>query len=344
MSTIREDVEADTRPFDAADALLKRWEDAEKPSEHEDEGADSHDTSETEDDEEDTEDQSTDEGEEDSEDQDDESADSDEDEGEEDDDNSIIDNLDAKVKVKIDGEERTVSVRDLTRLFGQEAALTRKSQEVSELRKKAEDEGTRYSTAAQAMLQRALEKYKPYSQIDWVVAQSKLQPDELVALRNEARTAAEDVMFLQNQTTQLVEQAQQERQGQLMDAAKQCMEVLSNPETGIPGWSNQVYDDLRAYAVKAGMDQSQVDMMVDPVAFKIIDKARRFDQAQATAKDKTTKKAKAPKKVLKSKTKSGKKLGSNPDLDAVSKRFRQSGSQDDAAALLMARWAEGDDN
>ena len=44
----------------------------------------------------------------------------------------------AKVKVTVDGEEKTVSVKDLKRLFGQEASLTRKSQEVAAKRKEAE--------------------------------------------------------------------------------------------------------------------------------------------------------------------------------------------------------------
>lgn len=349
MTTTREGVEADTKPFDAAEALLGQWKDAGMLSDQDEEGADSHDPSETEDDEEDTENEDTteensedQEDQEDSEDEDqeDETDDEDEDEGEDDEDEpQILENLDTKVKIKVDGEERTVSVKDLTRLYGQEASLTRKSQEVSELRKKAEDEGARYASASEALLKRALEKYAPYSKIDWVVAQSKLEPDELVALRTEARAAAEEVMFFKNQADEVFAQAQADREEQLLTAAKECMDVLSNPETGIEGWSQSLYDDIRAYAVKQGMDQEAVDMMVDPVAFKLIDKARRYDQAKATAKTKTKKKAKAPKKVAKSKTK-GTALGTNPDTDAALKRFRTSGDPKDAAALLEARWAD----
>jgi hypothetical protein len=147
-------------------------------------------------------------------------------------------------------------------------------------------------------------------------------------------------MFFKNQADEVFAQAQADREEQLMTAAKECMDVLSNPETGIEGWSQSLYDDIRAYAVKQGMDQEAVDMMVDPVAFKLIDKARRYDQAKATAKTKTKKKAKAPKKLVKSKTKGGKALSSNPDMDSALKRFRTSGDPKDAAALLEARWAE----
>lgn len=44
------------------------------------------------------------------------------------------------VTVTVDGETKTVPVKDLKRLFGQEAALTRKSQEVAAARKATEQE------------------------------------------------------------------------------------------------------------------------------------------------------------------------------------------------------------
>src|SRR5690348_14337033 len=172
MSTIRKDVEAETQPFDAADALLGRWQDAGQLSNPEDEEGDSHqsetddgdedETDQTEENVEDQEDQdeSSDEGDDDETDddgdEDEESSDDDDDDEDEDDGSEkLLENLDTKVKIKIGDEERTVSVKDLTRLYGQEAALTKKSQEVSELRKKTEDEGTRYVAASEAMLKRA---------------------------------------------------------------------------------------------------------------------------------------------------------------------------------------------
>jgi hypothetical protein len=45
------------------------------------------------------------------------------------------DNDDTYVKVKVGDKEEEVKVNDLKRLYGQEASLTRKSQEVAEIRK-----------------------------------------------------------------------------------------------------------------------------------------------------------------------------------------------------------------
>jgi hypothetical protein len=64
----------------------------------------------------------------------------------------------AYVKLKVDGEEKEVPVKDLTRLYGQEAALTRKSQEVAEQRKQAEAESQKHVSALQVLLTRAQEK------------------------------------------------------------------------------------------------------------------------------------------------------------------------------------------
>jgi hypothetical protein len=129
-----------------------------------------------------------------------------------------------------------------------------------------------------------------------------------------------------------------------MEAAKQCMDVLSNPDTGIEGWSPALYDDIRSFAVSQGMDQEAVDMMVDPVAFKIIDMARRYVQAKSKANTQIKKKTKASKKPLKSKTKASQDLGRKQGADAALRKLRDTGSTDAAAEALMARWAEGDED
>ena len=39
----------------------------------------------------------------------------------------------------------------------------------------------------------------------------------------------------------------------MQDAAKQAIEVLEND---IPEWSNDLYNDIRAYAIEQGMDEA----------------------------------------------------------------------------------------
>ena len=119
---------------DAAEAILGRWEDGESLSEVEDKDATSEDLEETEVEEDELEDEDDDTDiEEDLEDPD-EAEDTDEDEDdteedEEEDDEPLAASDDQIVDIAVNGETKKVSVKDLKRLYGQEASLTKKSQD-----------------------------------------------------------------------------------------------------------------------------------------------------------------------------------------------------------------------
>lgn len=113
-------------PSDVDDAILARWEDAEKLSEPETEDEPEIEEEETNNDpQEETEEDEVDEDEE---------TDPEETETEDEDEDDDVENEnpvlsdDAKVEIQVDGETVQASVKDLKRLYGQEAALTRKSQ------------------------------------------------------------------------------------------------------------------------------------------------------------------------------------------------------------------------
>src|SRR3546814_256559 len=78
---------------------------------------------------------------------------------------------DAVVKVVVDGEETEVTVGSLKRLAGQEAALTRKSQEVEVV-------GGRAALMIQGAIEVVLEELAPYKDIDWLTLRDKMEPDE----------------------------------------------------------------------------------------------------------------------------------------------------------------------
>ena len=326
---------------DAADAILNRWMDAGQLSKGGAEG-----TSDSEDEDEETKSPAA------QEDEDNESDDgaSDDDEGTQDDDTdqSEADDTgddeddgkgskeasdDAVVKISVDGEERTVSVKDLKRLYGQEASLTRKSQEVAKTRKAIEAEGQRYTTAMNSLIAKAEERFKPYADIDWLVIQSRLEPHEFAVLREDARAAAQDLQFLRNEVDSTLSATQKEREAEYLKSAKECVEEL---ERDIPNWSRKVYDDLRSYAVSQGMDEGDVNQIVSAPALKLIHKAMQYDAAQRSLK--TKKKATAPTRVLKSKPQASQVLG-KPSTDGALKRLKSTGSAEDAAALFLERWS-----
>lgn len=346
MTTTREGVDTETAlsTDSATEAFLNRWKDAKQLSDP-DGGANSRQKPSVETDAEDEEnneaDENQDELEEDAEDTeaDDETGDDQDEDGEDEgDEGELIEATDnAVVKITVDGEERNVPVKDLKRLYGQEASLTRKSQEVAQARKKAEDEGARYVTAASTLLQKAEERFKPYADIDWAVAQKALTTEEFIALRQESQAAYEDVKFLTADLQSTFDAAMAQRDEQMKEQAKETIRILSDPETGIPNWSPQLYDELRTFAVQAGMDEQLVNAVVDPAAIRLMHDAMMYRRAKETAKVKTKPKVRAAQRTMKSKGKSN-VTSASKDQEAM-KRLKTTGRTEDAVEAFMARWS-----
>lgn len=337
---------------DAADAILNRWEDAEKPSEDEGVEATTEDVAETDveeveieeaDDLEEVEDYEADPDEEEDVAEDEEV----DDEDEEDDDTTeevTIASDDTIVEVKVNGETQQVSVKDLKRLAGQEASLTRKSQDLADQRKIAEEEFAKTTSSYNKLLDRAKERLKPYADMDMMIAQTQMDSETFAQLRQDAKQAEEDVKFLEEESNALLQDMQAKRQSAVQAAAKDCIRVL---EDTMPDWGNDMYNDIRTYAVKNGLPQNEVDQYTDPNVIMLINKARLYDESKATAQSKKAK-AKVTKKTKKTKVLSSKK--SPPTKTQIKKanaqkaqqRLRDNpkygGGMDDIADALMARW------
>lgn len=341
---------------DAADAILDRWSDGETLSDEEDQEATPENVDETPDDDGDFE-----EDEEVSEDDEDTEADPDEDEDtdQEDDEGDEEDTEEAEeeeaegitdetlIELMIDGETKQASVKDLKRLYGQEASLTRKSQEVATKRKEAEEALVNADNTYRTLMERAEARFKPYSELDMLVASRNLSTEDFTQLRQDAKAAEDDLKFLREEANSFYQTANSNAQAQLQDQAKECSRVL---ETEIEGWGNDLYNDIRSYAVKQGLPQDQVDKYVDPGVIKILNKARMYDELKATA---GTKKAKAvtstgpksKKKVLRSKKApvtqdEGNRARIKKSQSKLISNGSRAGDLDDIADALLARWEQ----
>ena len=312
-------------PSDAEDAFLNRWKsDAAEPSDDDEGATDDDDDLETvEASDEETE------------------TDEDPDESDEDPEETpaaakkLIEDEEALVKIKVGDEELQASIKDLKRLYGQEAALTKKSQEVALKRKEVEDQGAKHLVGLQKLYERAMERYKPYADVDMLVASKSLSNEEFAALRQEAGRAYEDVQFLQQELDGFVQSLETQRQNMIREQAKAAIDVLKDPESGIPNWSQETYDNIRTYAIRNGMPKEVVNQIVDPVIIKTLWKAMKYDNGKSVA---TVKKAKAPKKVLKSKSSSETQRFTKTDGQKALSKLRSSGSRDDAASAFLSRW------
>ena len=239
----------------------------------------------------------------------------------------------AVVKVKVDDEELEVSVKDLKRLYGQEAALTKKSQQVAAKRKEVEQESMKTAAILDKLYNKAAEKWKPYSEIDMLVASKQLDADQFAALRAEAQAAYEEFRFVSEEANAFIQEAQAKQQATMKEQAAEAVKVLKER---IPTWSNQTYDAIREYAINRGMSADIVNNLVDPIAIELIHKARMYDESKKIA---VKKKVNTPKKVVKT-TAPSKDLAGDAKKQAVANRFKASGDLDDAAEFFLNRWSD----
>jgi len=330
---------------DAADAILSRWEDAETLS---DEGEEATDEPREEDEDEtleDTSDEDQDDNDEQTDEEDDEDPDGDEPEPDETDEEVELSGIDddTQVEIIVDGETQRVSIAALKRLHGQEASLTRKSQDLAAQRKEADAAFQKANISYQTLLERAEARAKPYSEVDMLVASRQMDADDFAKLRAESKDAEADLTFLREEADAFYRGSQDQQKVLHQQAASECVKVL---QAQMPDWSNDVYNDIRSYAVSQGLPSDQVDQYVDPQVIMLLNKARLYDQTKATAE---TKKQKA--KVIRAKdSNTGKKIlrstKSPAREDSKARRVKKAhevlrsktGDADDIAEALLARW------
>jgi hypothetical protein len=332
--TIREDVAQDSNTDTslsrdgAVDAFLDRWKkpDAEEPSGGDGKGAKVPEKKETTP-------QETDDEEELVEDEDSQTEDDQEDDSEADPQETIAGD-DAKVKLVVDGKEVTASVKDLKRLYGQEAALTRKSQEVAERRKVLDAVNTKHEEALKVLVERAKERFKPYANADMILLGKQLTEEEFKAVREDAQKSYEDYKFLTQELEAVTQASRARADADYQERAKTCLEALEHPETGIKGFNEQVYGELEKFAESQGLSPALFRAITDPSLLKLIHAASRYDRAKKITAEK---KAKPVKKVMKSRQPtdaSGRFVKDNKALD----KLKSTGSRDDAAEAFMAKW------
>ena len=151
-------------------------------------------------------------------------------------------------------EEHEVSVKDLRRLAGQEASLTRKGQELATARKAAEDFANLQVGVFDKLLENAREAFKPFQNLDLVALARNpdITEGQIEAIRSEAQRRWNELQFLEGGLQQITEASQKAVGDKKAQAAKQCIDALSDPTTGIEGWGEPLYNDIVKYAAGVG--------------------------------------------------------------------------------------------
>ena len=176
-----------------------------------------------------------------------------------------------------------------------------------------------------------------------LVASRDMPPEEFAKMRAEANQAEQDLKFLTQEADQFYKEAGEYMQKQQQEAAQNCIQVLSEK---MPDWGDELYNDIRKYAVSQGLPQEQVDQYVDPQVIMIINKARLYDQTKASAQEKKAKakviKTKDNKKVMRSnKSPDHQSDSRNYARKEAAKRLRENPNDlDNIADALESRWEQ----
>lgn len=234
---------------------------------------------------------------------------------------------DAVVKVTVNGEETEVTIGSLKRLAGQEATLTRKSQE-------ADAVGGRAALLIQGALETIAEDLAPYDGFDWILASHEMEPEEFKwhrenYTRNETRYNA---LIKQAGEFETTIKARQE-------AATQEQATAAHTElvADVPGWSDKLYGDILKYGVSQGLEADDVANIANAKVIKLLHKAMLHDTA-ATAVAKKVNLTPARVKATATVDEAQGSAPSRQQRTLEKKMASGRATDDDAVALLMGRW------
>lgn len=189
----------------------------------------------------------------------------------------------------------TVVLSEAIKGYKDAQALEAERAEFESVRDKfaAQSQGvTKYLELAKLEADRVIEDYEDF---DWA-AYKKDDPVGYVENReflDRYKQRREEITAAMNEV-----QADRERkeQEEFQEKAREAGVVLARD---IPGWNNDLYQQLMLFAVENGADANDIAQTVDPAIFKVLYKAMQYEKGKQVVKAKV-KKVGSPKKVAKS--------------------------------------------
>jgi hypothetical protein len=317
---------------DPADLFFNRMQDADEAIQGQDEETNENDNDEAEEPTEDDADEnqpSEDEGEEDSE----------TNEAEESSKTAVELDDNAVVKVKVDGAEQEFTLGSLKRLAGQEAALTRKQQEAADIRKHADEAGSAYFAALQHLREKAVERFKPFEGTNLLLMSKHLSAEELAIVTEQAQAARAEVDFFDSELQNHARKREHEQGVKLKADAEVAWKALSDPNTGIPNWGMNLYNDLLGYTInEIGIDKQTALTLVDPNVWKVLHDSYLYRKGQKARETKVKPVAKpSGNKTVKSSSPVTSQVAKPQNETKLMNQLRASGDIDTAADLFLAR-------
>jgi len=193
------------------------------------------------------------------------------------------------LKVKVDGMEQEVPEDEVIKGYQRMADYTRKTQALAEERKRFEAEELaavraereEYASRLTA-LQEAVQALAPDREPDWNSLRNTMSPDEFTSAFAEyqgTRQRIEKIRAERDRVDALTrEDSDRVRAGRLRGEREKLMDAL--PDLKDPDKGKALTADLYAYGATLGFTEDMVNSVEDHRLLVLLDKARRFDEAQ----------------------------------------------------------------
>lgn len=247
----------------------------------------------------------------------------------------------ALYKVKVDNEEIEVTLDEALQGYQRQQAFTKRSMELAEQRKAAEQEAAEAKQARDYYAQQLEVLSQQISQTipqepDWVGLAKEVTAEEYNAIRAEYDTRKANLEKVEQERQAVAQQQAAENEKALKEhLAAQRAEMLNR----IPQWKDEERrNDERVkviqYAESVGFSQQEIEQATDARAIELLYKAMQWDNLQRrkpTAKKRTKQ---APKMAKPGQPKTKKQVASRSRQTAMN-RLNKERSVDAAVSYLM---------
>lgn len=211
----------------------------------------------------------------------------------------------------------TVVLNDLVQGYRSKAELEAERKEFEEVKSGFDNQMSGIKNRLELSLLEADKVIADYEDFDWASYRDE-NPVGYVENReflDRYKQRREEII---SEFTKIKEEEAKKEEDSFNAKAKEAGVILARD---IPGWNNDMYQQLMMYAVENGADATEISRTIDPMVFKMLHKAMQFDKGKHTVKAKV-KRLGSPKKVVKSNAAtSPTKKAANPGKNAFLRKI-----------------------
>ena len=251
--------------------------------------------------------------------------------------------LDAKVSVKIDGEEAEVSFGDLIKGYSTEQSLSKKGRELGEARKTFEEEKANalnevvnIGKVASAMMGQEEQGYaKEYHELEAAIEKARKDGDsfEMNELKDKREQIQKSYWAARQKREGLTKQIQAQEAKVKEDNWNKEIEYFSKEIPNlIPDFSEKMANDIRDFAIEQGLKPAILDTITDPVIVKVLNDYRMLKNG--VTKGAVKRKAIPTKKVPAKKAATPQKKAQDKAAMVKARAFKEDASRDDQMDFL----------